>query len=165
MGDESCCKSPLVVGGSFDRSNNPLFPATVSDFRLDRFEVTVGRFRRFVNAYPSSAPAPGDGAHPAIPGSGWDASDDAKLPGDATALMAALDCGSYTTYTDQVGGQEHLPINCLTWELAFAFCAWDGGRLPTEAEWNYAAAAGAEQRLYPWGSAAPTPALAVAGCS
>jgi formylglycine-generating enzyme required for sulfatase activity len=40
----------------------------------------------------------------------------------------------------------------MNWYEAFAFCAWDGGRLATEAEWNYAAAGGSEQREYPWGS-------------
>jgi formylglycine-generating enzyme required for sulfatase activity len=45
-------------------------------------------------------------------------------------------------------------MNCLDWYTAFAFCAWDGGRLPTEAEWNYAASGGSEQRYYPWSSPA-----------
>ena len=43
-------------------------------------------------------------------------------------------------------------MNCIDWYTAFAFCAWDGGRLPTEAEWNYAASGGNEQRYYPWSS-------------
>src|SRR6185503_5212427 len=43
-------------------------------------------------------------------------------------------------------------MNCVSWFEAFAFCAWDGGRLPTETEWNYAAAGGNEQRVYPWGA-------------
>jgi formylglycine-generating enzyme required for sulfatase activity len=53
------------------------------------------------------------------------------------------------------GANEALPINCVHWYDAFQFCAWDGGWLPTEAEWEMAAAGGAENRRYPWGGALP----------
>jgi formylglycine-generating enzyme required for sulfatase activity len=46
-------------------------------------------------------------------------------------------------------------MNCVTWYEAYAFCIWDGGFLPSQAEWEYAAAGGSEQRLYPWGSMDP----------
>lgn len=122
---------------------------TVSAFRLDRFEVTVGRFRAFVNAYPGSKPKPGDGSHPLISGSGWDASW--PLPADQAALKAALKCDPQQTWTDTAASNETLAMNCLDWYTAFAFCAWDGERLPTEAESTYAAGGGAEERGYPWG--------------
>jgi hypothetical protein len=38
----------------------------------------------------------------------------------------------------------------LSWYVAYAFCIWDAGFLPSEAEWNFAASGGAEQRVYPW---------------
>jgi formylglycine-generating enzyme required for sulfatase activity len=165
----SCCESAVVGGGTFDRSNNASYPATVSSFRLDKYEVTVGRFRKFVasgNGTQASPPAGGDGAHPNLAGSGWDASWSGALAADTATLLVNLksfaSCGSYATWTDGAGANESRPINCVSWFEAFAFCAWDGGFLPSEAEWNYAAAGGGEQRIYPWSN---PPSSTNIGCS
>jgi formylglycine-generating enzyme required for sulfatase activity len=159
-GNEDCCKSLSIPGGTFCRSHDGIdhvdksYPATVSDFYLDKYEVTVGRFRMFVKAgmgTQKSPPREGAGAHPKIAGSGWRTEWNSKLAVDTTALKAATKCyASYQTWTDEPGSNENKPQNCLDWFTAFAFCAWDGGRLASEAEWNYAASGGAEQRYYPW---------------
>jgi formylglycine-generating enzyme required for sulfatase activity len=133
-------------------------PATVQDFRLDAYEVTVGRFRRFVAAYTDPAMIPESaGKDPNTPSDpGWSHGDnDIWMPADRTALVTSISTCSDETWTDNPGGNETKPINCVNWYQAAAFCIWDGARLPTEAEWNYAAAGGAEQRLYPWGNTAP----------
>ncbi len=158
-----CCASIAVPGGTFNRLNDSKWPATVSSFQLDKFEVTVGRFRAFVAEYPSSLPQAGDGAASGDDATGWKAQWKNNMPATREELASALHCDpiipggdSYLTWTDEPGSNERLPISCLTWYEAFAFCVWDGGRLPTAAEWNYVAVGGDEQRAYPWGDS-PTP--------
>ena len=57
--------------------------------------------------------------------------------------------------------EDSLPIDCVNWFEAYAFCIWDGGFLPSEAEWEYAAAGGSAQRRFPWGSTQPGPQSAI----
>jgi formylglycine-generating enzyme required for sulfatase activity len=52
----------------------------------------------------------------------------------------------YSTYPSK----PDLPVNMVSWSKARAYCAWAGGRLPTEAEWEWTAT-GADQTRYPWG--------------
>jgi formylglycine-generating enzyme len=166
--NESCCQAGTVPGtdpGSpFYRSydvapdtyNDMSSPATVSAFVLDRYEVTIGRFRAFVNAglgTQESPPVAGSGAHPKLGGSGWDSAWNTSLAANRAALLSTVKCdgdSKYQTWTDVAGANENMPMNCVTWYEAMAFCIWDGGYLPTELEWNYAASGGSEQRAYPW---------------
>ncbi len=156
---------PLV---GIDCCKDKSHPATVSTFRLDKYEVTVGRFRKFVQAWDGGwRPAGGAGRHTYLaggkdlvdssaPGSyetGWNPAWNAQLAGDEANwdLNLACDASEYT-WTPSPGANERHPVNCVTWYEAYAFCAWDGGFLPSEAEWNYASAGGSEQRVYPWSS-------------
>jgi formylglycine-generating enzyme required for sulfatase activity len=165
----------LVTGGTFLRSydgvttsgSDTTHPATVSDFRFDKYEVTVGRFRRFKTAWDGGwRPAAGAGKHTHLNRGnglkdtsrtstyeiGWDAawsSDPLKVsPTDSNLQCQGPPFSD--DWTSVPGPIEDNPVSCVTWYEAYAFCIWDGGFLPSNAEWNYAASGGSEQRAYPW---------------
>jgi formylglycine-generating enzyme len=151
----SGCGVVTIPGGSFrlgfQRHGTQEYagdPVTVGTFAIDAYEVTVARFREFWKALPAlvrSAEYP-DGARLVVKDLPHEPETTAQHP-------------SYN-WTAEPGSREDHPINRLSWETAFLFCAWDGGRLPTEAEWEYVATGrsidGLEPaRTFPWGESPP----------
>ena len=164
---ESCCTSILVPGGTFYRDYDGVTatdrsrPATLSSFRLDKYEITVGRFRPFVDAVVAGwRPAGGSGKHGHLNGgagvnagteAGWYAPDSGGLGATLAIWNSNLKVGmAGANWSPAPGANERRAISDANWFELYAFCIWDGGFLPTEAEWNYAAAGGDEQRVFPW---------------
>ena len=192
--NDVCARSLRIPGGTFHRGAGTSDPATVSEFRLDKYEITVGRFRKFVDGWVAGW-RPGAGAgkhvhlnagsglvntaggHEAGWGAAWTsylgaASSGAVTPSGAGAASkgdwdARLNCNAnYATWTPSAGANERRPMNCASWYDLYAFCIWDGGFLPSEAEWEFAAAGGTDERTYPWGATPPgaNASLAIVGC-
>lgn|GEM_PF-1113248 len=158
--DQTGCGAITISGGSFRmgyRASDPEAsagePVTVGTFVLDAYEASVARFRRFWAVQPSLVRVVTypDGTQLRV--------DTAPREPDPTSLHPSYN------WTPDPGSRENHPINRLTWATAFLFCAWDGGRLPTEAEWEYAATGRelhslASGRDFPWGDQAPDCTLA-----
>lgn len=112
---------------------SPVRRITVSPFELGRYPVTVGEFRRFVEAGPKGYLDP---EHWDPAGWAWRENEEVAWP---------------VEWTDQLRHPSR-PVAGVSWYEADAYCRWAGGHLPTEAEWELAAR-GAEGRRFPWGDA------------
>ncbi len=122
----------------FNARRDELFTAEVprhtvrlGSFYLDRHEVTNARFARFLVRHPA-----------------W---RKGRIP-------AELHNGNYLKHWDgdeyPQGKGEHPVVN-VSWYAAVAFCRAEGKRLPTEAEWEYAARGGLKAAAFPWGDEMP----------
>jgi formylglycine-generating enzyme required for sulfatase activity len=137
-------KHPVVMihieGGSFPMGaegdvfdERPAHLVAVKSFEMDQVPVTNTQFAQFLNAR---------GGVDSVQGLVYDLSDRAARIWRVGERFAV-----------EPGFEQH-PVVAETWWGARAFCAWRGGRLPTEAEWERAAR-GAEGRTYPWGHDPP----------
>jgi serine/threonine-protein kinase len=129
-----------VPEGQFEMGNNaderarPVHRVALDAFWIDQTEVTNAMFAAFLNEQGNQVE---EGVSWLEPGAGHSGIVYGHIDENDGVFLPQAGYGDY-------------PVIEVSWYGAAAYCAWVGGRLPTEAEWEYAAR-GPEARAYPWG--------------
>jgi formylglycine-generating enzyme required for sulfatase activity len=149
---------PFLMGtdyadGFASDGEGPVRPVLLSPFEIDTFPVTNDDFATFVEDTGHVTTAERLGSSFVFHGQGPNA--EAVLDSVAAAPWWLLVAGASWRFPEGPGStiadRGRHPVVHVSWDDASAYAAWSGGRLPTEAQWEYAARGGLTQALYPWG--------------
>jgi formylglycine-generating enzyme required for sulfatase activity len=129
----------------------PVREVTVSSFQLDAYEVTHAQFAAFLSYVAPSLDVQED-RDEHRPRFVYDRASGLLLV-DLYPRASGLERTAEGRFTVRPG-MENKPVVQVTWDGASRYCQFLGKRLPTEAEWEFAAR-GVERRMYPWGEVPP----------
>lgn len=152
--------------GGYDPMSDarPIHRVAVGGFWMDATEVTNEQFARFVKATgymtvaeqtPTREEFPDAPAENLVAGSGVFSPTPQPVPLDDHfqwwTYVRGANWRHPTGPKSNLTGREKFPVVQIAYEDAAAYARWSGGRLPTEAEWEFAARGGLAGRFYPWG--------------